>query len=658
MLSDIGYIFMGGAMVVALYGVVVPHIAVRKNNWNLVRSTQFGTILSFFFLLVASAALLKAFISDDFSILFVWENSSTDLPLLYKVTAFWGGMNGSLLFWVLVLSGFSAIVAYGYERTNREVIPYVILVLNVVQIFLLFLLLTYANPFAAKFPLAMEGRGLNPLLQHPAMAGHPPFLYLGYIGFSVPFAFAIASLIKGKLDNSWVVTTRRWTLFSWYALAVGQMLGGLWAYEELGWGGYWGWDPVENASLMPWLTGTAFLHSIMLQEKRNMMKVWNMTLIILTFGLSILGTFIVRSGVLNSVHAFAQSDIGPAFLIFLVFALVVGFGLMFWRIQMLASRHTSDSLLSKESTFLLNNLLFVGMAFTVFLGTIFPLVAEAVRGTKLSIQAPFFNTIIAPLGVTLMALMGVCSMVAWRHSSVSFLLKNIRFPVLIGFLSVIILFAAGVRHAGSLVVFGLAAFTSMMMLTEYWKTVKVRKSQMETGYGEAFFSTILRNQQRFGGLIIHLGVVFLIVGLTGNVLNQEFNLTLTKFKPVEVGDYQLLFKGVRTEKQGNATLRGAEVEVYQDGKLVETLFPARSFYPTQPEPLNEVSIRRTMAEDLYLILAADNPDGTVTLRVIINPLVVWAWFAFPLFSLGTLVAIFYRPRRLAAPIGNKKLGTT
>ena len=294
------------------------HLGVRRNNWNLIRSAQFATILNFVFVLGAGAALMRAFLANDFSVRFVWETSSTDLPLMYKIAAFWGGMDGSLLFWEIVLAGFSAVVAYGYQRTNREIIPYVISVLN-------------ADPRVPAGPAAdvlqsardrsrrcrWKAAGLNPLLQHPAMAMHPPMLYLGYVGFSIPFAFAMGSLIRGKLDNAWVMTTRRWVIFSWYALTIGQMLGGQWAYEELGWGGYWAWDPVENAALMPWLTGTAFLHSIILQEKRDMMKVWNVVLIIVTFGLSILGTFIVRSGVLNSVHAFAQSEVGPAFLGFL-----------------------------------------------------------------------------------------------------------------------------------------------------------------------------------------------------------------------------------------------------------------------------------------------------------------------------------------------------
>ena len=656
MLPDLGYVLLTAALAVSLYGVVVPPLGVARNNWNLVRSAQFATIVNFLLVLGASAVLMNAFITNDFSVRFVWENSSTDLPLFYKISAFWGGMDGSLLFWDLVLASFSAIVAYGYQRTNREIVPYVIATLSVVHVFLLLLLTTYSNPLATQAPVPPEGRGLNPLLQHPAMAMHPPLLYLGYIGFSIPFAFAIGSLIRGKLDNAWVISTRRWTLGAWFALTVGQMLGGQWAYEELGWGGYWGWDPVENAALMPWLTGTAFLHSVLLQEKRNMMKVWNMVLVIVTFGLSIMGTFIVRSGVLNSVHAFAQSEVGPAFLVFLAFAMTIAFVLMFKRIRLLESRHTADSLLSRESAFLLNNLLLIGICFTVFLGTVFPLLAEAIRGTKLSIQAPFFNAIVGPLGIGLLFLIGIATLIAWRHSSWDYLVRNFRVPVGLAVLAVLVLLALGIRHPGALITFGGAVFTGWILLSDFVKSVHARAKQLQVGWGEAIVSTVRRNQQRWGGALIHLGVVFLIVGLAGNWFTQEYNLTMVPGRPVTAGDYQLLYKGLSTEKKANATLRQAVIEVYRGGELVDTLKPARSFYPTQPEPLTEVAIHRTVREDLYLVLASENDGGTVTIRVLVNPLVMVAWFAFPLFTLGTLIAIFYRPRRLEEPATEGALG--
>jgi cytochrome c-type biogenesis protein CcmF len=413
---------------------------------------------------------------------------------------------------------------------------------------------------------------------------------------------------------------------------------------------------VENAALMPWLTGTAFLHSVILQEKRNMMKIWNITLIIITFALSVLGTFIVRSGVLNSVHAFAQSEIGPAFLVFLAFALVVSFYLMFKRIRLLESRHTADSLLSRESVFLLNNLMFIGMAFTVFLGTVFPLVAEAVRGTKLSIQAPFFNAIFGPLGIGLLFLMGLATLIAWRQSSWDFLVRNFGVPVGVGLVAAVALFSMGMRHVGGLIVFGGAAFTAWILLSDFYKAARVRARQTETGLLPAMGSTVLRNQQRWGGALIHLGMVFLIVGLAGNWFSEEYNMTLTPGQPVTVGGYQLVYQGLRSEQVRNATLRQAEIEVYRDGALIDTIKPARSFYPTQPDPLTEVAIHRTLREDLYVVLASENPGGTVTVRIILNPLVMIAWLAFPLITLGTAIAIFYKPRRLELPVTESRLG--
>ncbi|MDH5751711.1 MAG: heme lyase CcmF/NrfE family subunit [Deltaproteobacteria bacterium] len=658
MIVNIGYVLMAAALGVSIYGSIAPHLGVRRNNWNLVRSAQYATILNFLLVLGASAVLVRSFLADDFSVYFVWANSSTDLPLMYKLSAFWGGMEGSLLFWNLVLASFSAYVAYAYQRTNREIIPYVIATLNIIHVFLLLLLLLWSNPLDVQSPVPLEGRGLNPLLQHPAMALHPPLLYLGYIGFSIPFAFAMASLVRGKLDNAWVVTTRRWTLAAWYTLTVGQMFGGQWAYEELGWGGYWGWDPVENASFMPWLTGTAFLHSVMLQEKRNMMKIWNMVLIIITFGLSILGTFIVRSGVLNSVHAFAQSEVGPAFLVFLAFAMVVGFFLMFKRIKLLESRHTAESLLSKESSFLLNNLMLVGIAFTVLLGTAFPLVAEAVRGTKLSIQAPFFNTIISPLGMALLFLMGYATIVPWRQTNWNFLVRNFRIPVLLGVLGVLVGVVAGITSLGAMIVFGGAAFTTGIIVIDYAKAVRVRARQEKAGLLNALISTTARNQQRWGGALIHLGVVCVMVGLAGNYYKEEFNRTVQPGRAIEVAGYKLLFKGMAEEQIQNARHRQAVVEIFDNEKQLDVLKPARSYYPTQPDPLTEVAIYRTLKEDLYIVLAQENKDGSATLRILKNPLVMVAWMGFPLFTVGTLLSIFYRARRLEQPVFSRNLEVT
>ncbi len=653
-IADFGTITLMAAFAVCVYGTVVPHLGVRSNNWNLIRSAQNASILSFLLISIASAALLQALLISDFSLRYVWEHSSTDMPLLYKVSSFWGGLEGSLLFWVLVQSFFSMIVAFRYQYSNREIIPYVIATLNAILAFLLLLLIGWSNPLDLQGVIPLEGRGLNPLLQNPAMAIHPPSLYLGFIGFSVPFAFAMGGLILGKMDNEWVLTTRRWTLTAWYFLSAGLILGGQWAYEELGWGGFWAWDPVENAALMPWLTGTAFLHSVMIQEKRNMLKIWNVVLIILTFGLTIVGTFLTRSGIINSVHAFTQSEIGPAFLIFLAFILVIGFALLFKRIQMLESEHKIESVLCRENAFLAQNVLLVGIAFTVLLGTTFPLLAEAVRGTKLSIQAPFFNTIIAPMGYMVLLLMGIGTLIAWRKSSWEGLRRNFKNPLILATVGTVFLawFLADRNLLWSVhTIFWLTIFVTSTIVLEIVKAVQAKSIQTKSNFIIGLFYVIARNPRRYGGLLIHFGVVLMFLGFAGTFFKVERNMTLEPGVPQQIGEYSLEFKQMEEYKVGNATHRASIVEVYdKKGDFLEVLKPAKSFYPTQPQPLTEVAIRRSFLEDLYLIFSSENGEeqGSITLRVFINPLVGWAWMALPVFTLGVGLSLSYRPKSLVA----------
>ncbi|MDG2064196.1 MAG: heme lyase CcmF/NrfE family subunit [SAR324 cluster bacterium] len=653
-IADLGTITLMAAFAVCVYGTVVPHLGVRSNNWNLIRSAQNASILSFLLIAIASAALLQALVLSDFSLRYVWEHSSTDMPLFYKVSSFWGGLEGSLLFWVLVQSFFSMIVAFRYQYSNREIIPYVIATLNAILAFLLLLLIGWSNPLDLQGVIPLEGRGLNPLLQHPAMAIHPPSLYLGFIGFSVPFAFAMGGLILGKMDNEWVLTTRRWTLTAWYFLSAGLILGGQWAYEELGWGGFWAWDPVENAALMPWLTGTAFLHSVMIQEKRNMLKIWNVVLIILTFGLTIVGTFLTRSGIINSVHAFTQSEIGPAFLIFLAFILVIGFALLFKRIQMLESEHKIESVLCRENAFLAQNVLLVGIAFTVLLGTTFPLLAEAVRGTKLSIQAPFFNTIIAPMGYMVLLLMGIGTLIAWRKSSWEGLRRNFKNPLILATVGTVFLawFLADRNLLWSVhTIFWLTIFVTSTIVLEIVKAVQAKSSQTKSNFIIVLFYVIARNPRRYGGLLIHFGVVLMFLGFAGTFFKVERNMTLEPGVPQQIGEYTLEFKQMEEFTVGNATHRASIVEVYdKEGDFLEVLKPSKSFYPTQPQPLTEVAIRRSFLEDLYLIFSSENGEeqGSITLRVFINPLVGWAWMALPVFTLGVGLSLSYRPKSLVA----------
>ena len=650
-MSDLGTIALMIALAACLYGTVVPHLGVRTNNWNLIRSAQNASIISFFLIAVASGVLIHALVVSDFSIFYVWRNSSVDMPMFFKVTAFWGGLEGSLLFWILVQSFFAMVVAFRYQYSNREIIPYVIATLNGILCFLLVLLLGWSNPLDLQATIPAEGRGLNPLLQHIAMVVHPPSLYLGFIGFSVPFAFAIAGMIRGKLDNEWVLTTRRWTLVSWYFLSMGLILGGQWAYEELGWGGFWAWDPVENAAFMPWLTGTAFLHSVMIQEKRNMLKIWNVVLIIITYGLTIIGTFLTRSGVVNSVHSFTQSEIGPAFLVFLAVVLVVGFALLFRRIQMLESEHKMEAVLCRENAFLAQNVIFVGMAFTVLLGTTFPLLAEAIRGTKLSIQAPFFNTIMAPMGYVLFFLMGIGTVIAWRKSSKESLRRSFQNPMITATVGTIILAVFIPFHLEAFTIFWIAIFVTVTILIEVGKAAHVKGKQLQAGPLVGLIHVFQRNQRRYGGLVIHLGVVLMFLGFAGTFFSEERDLTLEREEMIPLNAYYLKFTGVEEFQVRNATHRAAIIEVYdQDKQLLEVMKPAKSFYPTQPQPLTEIALRREFLKDLYLIFSSESGADSelVTIKTYVNPLVGWAWMALPVFTLGIGICLTYRPRSLTS----------
>ena len=653
-MADFGTISLMAALAVCIYGAVIPHFGVKSNNWNLIRSAQNASILSFFLVAVASGILIHALVISDFSIFYVWRHSSTDMPLIYKITSYWGGLEGSLLFWILVQSFFAMIVAFRYQYSNREIIPYVITTLNAIMAFLLVLLIGWSNPLELQSIIPKEGQGLNPLLQNPAMAIHPPALYLGFIGFSVPFAFAIGGLIRGKLDNEWVLTTRRWTLLSWYFLSAGLILGGQWAYEELGWGGFWAWDPVENAALMPWLTGTAFLHSVMIQEKRNMLKIWNVVLIITTFGLTILGTFLTRSGIINSVHSFTQSEIGPAFLVYLALVLIAGFSLLFKRIQMLESEYKIESVLCRENVFLAQNILLVGIAFTVLLGTTFPLLAEAVRGTKLSIQAPFFNTITAPMGYALLILMGIGMLISWRKSSLENLRRNFQNPIIVASLGTIIivwmLFGKNLQW-GVYIIFWSAIFVTSTILFEFARATQINARQTGSYIMMGLFYVISKNRRRYGGLMIHFGVVLMFLGFAGKFFSLEKDLTLEAGKSREIGNYRLEFQNVSEFMSGNARHRAAIIKVFDsENNFLETLKPAKSFYPTQPQPLTEVAIRRTFLEDLYLIFSSENAEenNSITIKVHINPLVGWAWAALPIFTIGIGICLTYRPKSLIA----------
>jgi len=520
--------------------------------------------------------------------------------------------------------------------------PYVTAVLMTTATFFLTLLVFVTPPFERLAFVPPEGRDLNPLLQNYWMTIHPPSLYLGFVTFSVPFAFAIAALVTGKLGDTWFRTTRRWTIFAWFFLGLGNLFGALWAYRVLGWGGYWAWDPVENAAFMPWLTGTAYLHSVMIQEKKNMLKVWNFVLIILTFALTIFGTFLTRSGVISSVHSFTQSGLGPYFLSFLAFVLVVSLGLLFWRLPMLRSENELDSLLSRESAFLFNNLILVGIAFAVFWGTMFPIISEAVRGVKITVGPPFFNKVNAPLGLVLLFLMGVGPIIAWRRATWSHLKRNFAAPVVTGVVGGALCFALGARNYWAVVSFSLGFFVLATIVMEFYRGMRARQAMMGEPPVTALARLFAKNRRRYGGYVVHLGVVMIFVGITGtSAFRQERQATVSQGERFEIGGYSMQYNGLEEQDTPHASYLRANVSVFRDGRLVDTLKPEKRFYKKPEQPTTEVAIRSTLGSDLYLVLGSyDGDSRRVTFLAYLNPLISFLWLGGVVVAIGTGVVMW------------------
>ncbi len=634
---------------IAAYSIVIALTGAWTRRRDFVASAANGVLGVWVAVVIATMVLLHALATRDFSIEYVAAYSSSTLPLYYTVAALWGGQKGSLLFWALILTSISAVVVVQNRQRHRELMPYVIAVLMTIALFFLSLLFFITPPFEALAIPAREGRDLNPLLQNYWMTIHPPSLYLGFVGMSVPFAFAIAALAAGKLDATWIRTTRRWTLFAWFFLSLGNLFGALWAYEVLGWGGYWAWDPVENAAFMPWLTGTAFLHSVMIQEKKNMLKVWNMVLVIMTFSLTIFGTFLTRSGVISSVHSFTQSGLGPFFLGFLAFVLVVSIALLLLRLPMLRSENELDSLISRESTFLFNNLILVGIAFAVFWGTMFPVISEAVRGVKITVGPPFFNKVNAPLGLVLLFLMGVGPVIAWRRASWSHLKKTFAVPVSTGLIAGVLCFAGGIRHYWAIVSFSLVFFVLATILVEFYRGMRARQAMVGGNAAHALVHLVAKNRRRYGGYVIHVGIVFIFIAITGtSAFRVEKQVTLNEGETFEIGGYELRYGGLEERDTLHIAYLMAKMEVFEDGVAVDVLRPEKRFYKKPEQPTTEVAIRSTLGSDLYLVLGSyDAETRMATILAYLNPLIGFLYWGGLVLALGTMIVIW--PAAATAP---------
>ncbi len=644
------------ALCLAAYALLASVIGGWKNKPFLVESARRAVYGVFLTLTAASAILVYALMTSDFRFAYVAERSNRAMPALYKFAAWWGGQEGSLLLWSWMLSLYSSIVVWTNRAKHRNLMPWVMAVLAFTQTFFCLLNVFVEPPFqmlavGRGVTSVPDGNGLNPLLQYPMMAIHPPALYLGFVGFVVPFAFAFASLLKREPGEGWIATTRRWSLVTWGFLSIGIMLGQAWAYAVLGWGGYWGWDPVENASLLPWITGTAFLHSVMMQEKKGMMKVWNMVLISATYFLCIFGTFLTRSGIVSSVHAFAQSSLGSWFVGFLAISISVTVFLILRRLDYLKSESHLESVLSRESSFLFNNLLLLASCFAVLWGTLFPVLTEAAMGEKITVGAPFFNKVNIPIGLALLLLTGVGPLIAWRRSSWESLKRAFRWPVLAMGVAVAALLAFGVRHFYALVSLGLCAFVAATVVMEFYKGARSIAVRNQMNILRATVELTHRNTRRYGGYLVHTGIVLMFIGYTGSAFNKDTTEEVKIGSHFTIGSYQLQIKEVTDGSNPNYSWQRAVIAVHCNGRYLGDLKPERRVYAASQQPTSEVAIRRRLNEDLYLNFASmsqSDPEAAI-IQAYVFPLVSWIWIGFYVLLFGTVVCLIPSKVKYAYP---------
>ena len=651
-MAQIGQFALALAWVVTAYSIVASLLGIRLKHDNLIASGRNAALGTFVCITTAIACLGYLFAVSDFSIKYIAAHSNRDLPIYFKVSSIWGGQEGSLLFWGWLLTAYSALVIVQNWRKHSAMMPYVVAVLMGTSFFFTSMHLFIVNPFnqtvflqsdASPLPFVpSDGTGLNPLLQDPYMVIHPPMLYLGFVGFAVPFAFAIAAMITKQLGDTWIRTTRRWTMVAWMFLSIGIMLGGKWAYHELGWGGFWAWDPVENASMMPWLIGTAFLHSVMVQEKKGMLKVWNMVLIILTFIMSIFGTLLTRSGMVQSVHAFAQSPVGGYFRAFIIVALSGALYLLFDRLPYLKSENQMESIVSRESSFMFNNLILLAACFAVFWGTMFPIISEAATGSKITVGPPFFNKVNVPIAIFLMFLTGVGPLLAWRRASTNSLKRNFLSPAVIALASGVALYFRGVRHFYAWLSIVMSIFVTLTIIREFYKGAAARSSGTGETFLEAIVNLTLRNTRRYGGYVVHFGFVLLFIGWVGQAFTTDAEGEMGVGDTLPIREYTLRVDKLGIEDTPNYASDKATISLFEYGKKVANLYPEKRLYKAgqEKQPTTEVSIYSTAKNDVYVVFQGGTRDGKkAIIQVFYNPLTMWVWIGGIVLVAGTLIAL-------------------
>jgi cytochrome c-type biogenesis protein CcmF len=630
-------------LVVSAYAIAASVAGARRGSRSLVESGVGAFYLVSALMTVATSVIVHAFVTNDYTIKYVQHYSDAAQPLFYKITSYWGGLDGSIMFWVFLLALFGSLAVYVNRDRHRELIPYVVAIISAVQVFFLFMMIVHKNPFETFLVQAPpDGRGLNPLLQNIYMVVHPPSLYIGFVGMTIPYAFGMAALITGHLDDSWLRAVRRWTMISWLFLSLGLTLGMIWAYEELGWGGYWGWDPVENAGLLPWFTASAFLHSVIVQERRGMLKVWNVSLVIITFFLTIFGTFMTRSGIVQSVHAFGEDrTLTWMFVVFMTAILLFSFAWVIRRLPLLKPRYDLDSWVSREAAFVANNWILLIAALLVLFGTMFPTLSEALTGNRLTVGPPFFNRWMAPIGLILLLLTGVAPLLAWRRSTLANLRESFLWPVVFMAAVTAVFVGLGVRVWSSGLCFALCAFVAAAIIQEYVRGARVRKAATGTDLFTAGIGLVMRERRRYGGYIVHLGIVLMYLGFAGEGFKTDQQVLLKLGEQTTVRHFTVRNNGVKVTDDGQKQMVTGHIQVSEDGKALGTMYPARWFFRKHEEqPTTEVAIRRTVAEDLYLVMPAyDVNDQSMSLQVVVTPLVNWIWFGFGILVLGTGIAL-------------------
>jgi cytochrome c-type biogenesis protein CcmF len=655
-IAAFGSVVLLFAFLLAAYGAATGIMGSTQHRRRMVTSSVYALYAFFGLMMLASALMIYAFVTHDYTIKYVAHYSDTSMPLWYKITAYWGGLDGSLMFWVAVLSAFSAVAVWVNHQRHRDMIGYVVAVTLLAQIFFLGLLIYNKNPFATFLTTPpLDGKGLNPLLQNYWMVIHPPSLYLGFVAATIPFAFGMAALASGRLDDRWLDSVRSWMMICWFFLSLGLILGGRWAYEELGWGGYWAWDPVENAGFLPWFTASAFLHSIMIQKQRGMLKVWNVVLVILTFFLTIFGTFMTRSGVVQSVHAFGEdSELALLFILFMAVIFIASFGLLIYRLPKLRSSSTFESFISREYAFLVNNWILLACALFVLFATMFPTLSEAIDGERVTVGPEFFNKWMTPLGLILLFLAGAAPLLAWRRTTRDRLYAQFLFPtalavLTIGALAVLLpvtrvrtsIITEGFKLPIALVDFGLVAFVFGCLLQEFWKGTRVRMRQSGSGPFTSLVGVVLSKRSKYGGYVVHAAVAIMFVGFAGKAFETMEDRTISgPGETFEVRDYTFVYNELVVKADDHMREVGTKVSLYKDGEKIGDLFPAKRDYVKHEQPTTEVSMVNRLREDVYLVLTGyDERTQLANFRIYINPLINWVWFGFALFTLGTAICL-------------------